>query len=78
MEKQVAILYAVTGGTLTSVPVEKIQEYEKGLYSFLDSDPNGVSAMNTIRTTGALDSAAENCLKSALRDYTEQFLRVHG
>ena len=78
VEKQVAILYAVTGGTLTSVPVEKIQEYEKGLYSFLDSDPNGVSAMNTIRTTGALDSAAENCLKSALRDYTEQFLRVHG
>ena len=78
VEKQVAILYAAAGGALTAVPVELIQEYEKGLYPFLDTDPNGVSAMNTIRTTGALDTAAENCLTSALSDYTKKFLKTHG
>ena len=78
VEKQVAILYAVTGGTLDSIPAEQVREYENGLYPFLDTDPDGIFAMNAIRSTGALDSTAENRLATALKKYTDQFLKIHG
>ena len=75
VEKQVAILYAVVNGILTEVEVEAIQIYEEGLYSFLDSDAAGVSAMETIRTTGKLEGETEEKLKTALKDYTDRFLK---
>ena len=76
VEKQVAILYAVVNGILTEVEVEDIQIYEEGLYSFLDSDAAGVSAMETIRTTGKLEGETEEKLKTALKDYTDRFLKA--
>lgn len=76
VEKQVAILYAVVNGILTEVEVEAIQIYEEGLYSFLDSDAAGVSAMETIRTTGKLEGETEEKLKTALKDYTDRFLKA--
>ena len=45
VEKQVAILYAVVKGVLTDVAVEDIQAYEEGLYTFLDSDAQGVACL---------------------------------
>lgn len=71
-----AILYAVVNGILTEVEVEDIQIYEEGLYSFLDSDAAGVSAMETIRTTGKLEGETEEKLKTALKDYTDRFLKA--
>ena len=64
VEKQVAILYAVVKGVLTDVAVEDIQAYEEGLYTFLDSDAQGVAAMEGIRTTGKLEGETEEKLKS--------------
>ena len=75
VEKQVAILYAVVKGVLTSVEVEDIQAYEEGLYTFLDSDAQGV-AMEGIRTTGKLEGETEEKLKAALADYTDRFLKT--
>ena len=63
VEKQVAILYAVVKGVLTDVAVEDIQAYEEGLYTFLDSDAQGVAAMEGIRTTGKLEGETEEKLK---------------
>ena len=65
-KKQVAILYAVVKGVLTSVEVEDIQAYEEGLYTFLDSDAQGVAAMEGIRTTGKLEGETEEKLKLLL------------
>ena len=76
VEKQVAILYAVVKGVLTSVEVEDIQAYEEGLYTFLDSDAQGVAAMESIRTTGKLEGETEEKLKAALADYTDRFLKT--
>ena len=38
VEKQVAILYAVTKGILENVKVEDVNAYEAGLYTYLDAD----------------------------------------
>lgn len=76
VEKQVAILYAVVKGILTRVEVADIHEYEQGLYTFLDSDGNGLSAMEAIRNTGNLDEETEKKLKDALEDYTDRFLKT--
>ncbi len=73
VEKQVAILYAVTRDVLAPVKVERIREYETGLYTFLDTDPDGAAAMAQIRQTGQLDEDTEAKLKAALENYTAEF-----
>jgi len=74
VEKQVAILYAVTKGILAKIEVEDVKSYEAGLYTYLDTDADGVSAMKEIRDTGKLEEATEEKLKKALEGYTSQFL----
>ncbi len=76
VEKQVAILYAVVKGILSRVEVGDIQEYEQGLYTFLDGDGNGLAAMEAIRNTGKLEGESEEKLKAALEDYTDRFLKA--
>lgn len=74
VEKQVAILYAVTKNVLTEVPVGAVADYESGLYSYLDQDADGLAAMNAIRGTGKLEAETEEHLKKALETYTKRFL----
>ena len=74
VEKQVAILYAVTHDILSTVEVEDVRDYEQGLYSFLDTDAAGAEAMLTIRETGKMEADTEEKLKQALNSYTTQFL----
>jgi F-type H+-transporting ATPase subunit alpha len=74
VEKQIAIIYAVTKNILSKVAVEDIRAYETGLYSFLDTDPDGAAFMEAVRTTGKLEADTEEHLKKALETYTEKFL----
>ena len=74
VEKQVAILYAVTKNILSEVPTEAVSEYEKGLYLRLDQDADGIAAMEGIRTSGKLEAETEEHLKKALESYTRDFL----
>lgn len=74
VEKQVAILYAVTKNVLSKVPVADVAEYEKGLYLRLDQDADGMAAMDAIRSTGKLEADTEEHLKKALEVYTRDFL----
>ena len=74
VEKQVAIFYAVTKGILSAVRVSDVHDYETGLYTYLDTDPEGVSVMQTIRSTGKLEEETETKLKEVLGVYTKQFL----
>ena len=76
VEKQVAILYAVTKGILSKVATEDVRSYEAGLYTWIDSDPQGAAAMLEIRSTGALSAETEAKLKSALEQYTENFVNT--
>ena len=72
VEKQVCIIYAVTHDYLMDVPVEKVSEYERGLYERMDAQHPDV--LETIRTTGQLDKETEAKLAAALEQYTKDFL----
>ena len=76
VEKQVAILYAVTKGILSKVATEDVRTYEAGLYTWIDSDAQGAAAMQEIRSTGALSAETEEKLKGALEQYTENFVNT--
>ena len=76
VEKQVAILYAVTKGVLESVKVEDVNVYESGLYTYLDTDAAGVEVMQELRSTGKLEQEPEQKLRSVLDAYTENFLNT--
>ena len=76
VEKQVAILYAVTKGILSRVATEDVRTYEAGLYTWIDSDAQGAAAMQEIRSTGALSAETEEKLMGALEQYTENFVNT--
>ena len=75
VEKQVCIIYAVTHKYLQEIEVEQVKEYEQGLYEYLDT--NNDALLRSIRETGKLESADEETLNSALKAYTDQFVRSH-
>ena len=76
VEKQVAILYAVTKGILENVKVEDVNAYEAGLYTYLDADAAGLEVMQLISTTGKLEPETEEKLRHVLEAYTENFLNT--
>ena len=76
VEKQVAILYAVTKGILEKVNVEDVSEYESGLYTYLDADAAGLEVMQLISSTGKLEPETEEKLRRVLEAYTENFLNT--
>src|SRR5574344_223653 len=64
--QQVCILYAVTHGYLTRIDVEKVPEFEKQLEEHMDLRYPQV--LETIRTTGKLDTDTERTLQKALEE----------
>ena len=76
VEKQVAILYAVTKGILEKVNVEDVSEYEAGLYTYLDADAAGLEVMQLISSTGKLLPETAGKLRHVLEAYTENFLNT--
>ena len=76
VEKQVAILYAVTKGILSRVAVKDVKAYEAGLYTYLDTDAEGAAVMQEIRSTKKLEAETDEKLKTVLETYTENFLNT--
>ena len=76
VEKQVAILYAVTKGILEKIKVEDVNAYESGLYTYLDTDAAGIEVMQLISSTGKLEPETEEKLRQVLEVYTENFLNT--
>ncbi|MHC5268155.1 F0F1 ATP synthase subunit alpha [Enterococcus sp. LJL98] len=70
VEKQVLILYALTHGFLDTVPVNRVLEFEAGLFEFVE----GMHAdlLETIRTTK--DLPAPELMDQAIETYRTQFL----
>ena len=68
---QVCIIYAVTHGYLANIAVEKIPEFEKQLEEHMDNYHADI--LDTIRTTGKLETDTENALKTALTELLNQF-----
>ena len=69
--QQVCILYAVTHGYLTRIDVGSVPEFEKQLEAHMDLRYPQV--LETIRTTGKLDTDTEQTLQKALEELEAQF-----
>ncbi len=72
VEYQVVIIYAVINNYLRDIPVNKVAEYERDLYSYMrDIHPEIISDITATKT---LSAENEEKLKSALADFTEKFV----
>ena len=78
VEKQVAIIYAVTKDFLADVDVKDVAEYEKELYLYLDKDSVGLDVMRTISSTGKLEEETEAKLVDVLKAFTDGFTARKG
>jgi F-type H+-transporting ATPase subunit alpha len=70
VEKQVAILYALTRGFLDDIPVEDIRRFEKEFYQWLDQ--NRQDLLEHIRTTK--DLPKEEDFNKAIEDFKKTFV----
>ncbi|PLR67868.1 F0F1 ATP synthase subunit alpha [Bacillus sp. UMB0893] len=69
VEKQVAILYALTHGFLDDIPVEDIKRFEEEYYVFLEQ--NHKALLDHIRTTGGLPE--DNDFQAAIAAFKKTF-----
>ena len=69
--QQVCIIYAVTHGYLTSIPVAQIPEFEKRLEEHMNN--HHADVLEAIRSTGKLETETENALKAALDELVAEF-----
>ena len=74
VELQVCIIYAVVNGYLKSIPVEKVHEFEHGLFRYLDTHAHRM--LRTIVETKVLDAETEKQLKAALNEYIQEFTKT--
>ena len=72
VEKQVIIIYAVVSGALLDIPANQISEFEKELFSFVDSVYSDIP--ESIRTTGKLEDDVKEKLTKAIEECKSKFL----
>ena len=70
-EKEVVILYAVTNKYLDDVPVEKIADFERGFFEFMEQNHNNI--LIEIKETGVMSDKATEELKSAIESFKAKF-----
>jgi F-type H+-transporting ATPase subunit alpha len=70
VEKQVAILWAVTNGHLDDVATNRVREFETGLYRFLESAYEGL--LPAIAKEKALSDELVEQLKKAVSEFKQQ------
>ena len=75
VEKQVIIIYAVVSGALLDIPANQISEFEKELFSFVDSVYGDIP--ESIRTTGKLEDDVKEKLTKAIEECKSKFLSEH-
>lgn len=66
VEKQVLAYYSLINGLMDNVPVERIREFEAGLYRFADLNNE---VLELIKTKKELDAEIEEKIKSLVSDY---------
>ena len=69
VEKQVMIIYAATRKMLLDVPTKKINEFEDGLFRFMDNKHPNVG--KSIRESKVLNEDTEKELKEAINEYKQ-------
>ena len=70
VEKQIVIIYAATKKYLIDIPLEKIADFEHGLFTYIES--NHPSILKNIKEKKELLENIEEELKQAIVDYKKQ------
>ena len=71
VEKQVVIIYAATRRYLLDIPVDRILEFESGLFEFVATKYPEI--FEKIRTEKKLSDELEEALKKAITEFKETF-----
>ena len=69
---QVATIYAGTNGYLDKIAVDQVRSFLVGLREYLSTSKAKYGEI--VQSTNAFSDEAENLLKQAINDYTEEFL----
>jgi F-type H+-transporting ATPase subunit alpha len=69
--KQILIIYAGTQGLLDDLAVEQLREFEKGLYSYVESTNAGL--LRSIEEKKVLDDELRAELTKIIKEYKERF-----
>ena len=75
VEKQVIIIYAVVSGQLLDIPADKVAEFEKELFEFIDGVYGDIP--ETIRVTKQMDDDIKEKLTKAIEEFKAKFLSEH-
>ncbi|MDO5564249.1 MAG: F0F1 ATP synthase subunit alpha [Eubacteriales bacterium] len=71
VEKEVVMIYVVTRKHLLDVPTDKVQEFEDGLLSYIESA--SPSILKNIKESKVLDEQTEKDLIKAIEDFKKTF-----
>jgi len=71
VEKQVTIIFAASKGHLDDIAVEKISEFESGLFEYMEA--NSADALASIVTEGKITDENATVLEKAIVDYKTGF-----
>ena len=72
VEHQVVIIFAGGQGMLDDIPNERIGEFEKGLFGYIDAKHSEMLA--TIKSAGEISDEINKELRKAIEDYKKGFL----
>ena len=71
VEKQVAVIFAASKGYIDSVDVDKVAEYESGLFDYLEA--NSGDDLKKLATEGVISNEMEKRLEKSIGDFTKGF-----
>ena len=72
VEKQVAIIFAASKGYLDDIDVEKVADFEAGLFEYLDA--NASDQLKAIKDEGTISDENSDALDKAISDFKNSFL----
>ncbi|WP_182049446.1 F0F1 ATP synthase subunit alpha [Changpingibacter yushuensis] len=75
VEDQIVSMWAGTSGYLDDVPVNKVHAFESGMLDFVRHNS---PVLETLASTGVLDSDTESALRSAVDEFQHGFLVSEG
>lgn len=72
LEKQVLILYVVSNGIASEVPVASLSDYEKELFSYFEKSKSGI--MSALATGAAMTAELAEDIEKSAAAFTEDYL----
>ena len=71
VENQVAVIFAVSKGYLDDIPVEKVSDYESGLFDYLEA--NYKKDLESLVAEGVISDEMSKSLEKSISDFTKGY-----